>query len=411
MEDRIHFINQSLHYIAEFLDREAIEIPDDCYSEEYSDDDDFIDDSEDVNNEEYNKIVDEVRETIQLTFETPEKAAYREEIKRMEKNMEEIAEEGYQNLKAYRKKEKENNRRDGDDDTNFSDEEKAKEKPTSVKKRAISKETVSLDDDDDSGDDASTSVSKKKNKKTAEERKMELSNAAALDSDEEPAIYGSDEENPGQNSSDEEEEVDVTDPESKIGNCCLCKSELKGGPGKKTTDPWVQCPQKEVCKFTWMDYGMALEFHKIGKKIISPKFRHPFVNGKPRCKCGAIMAYRWVLAASEARAKFLVGNVFAICCVPVKEGGKCDKVIYVGKSPNKAFKQEMEEIYEAEEKEKEKKRKKAKVALKMHAREIDRDRRPGVGLYSTTLRNMKRSTYIHTFIEHIPTGAFQCSIT
>ena len=63
----------------------------------------------------------------------------------------------------------------------------------------------------------------------------------------------------------------------------------------------------------------------------------------------------------------------------------------MGKSPNKAFKQEMEEIYEAKEKEKEKKRKKANVALKMHAREIDRDRRPGVGLYSTTLRNMKRS--------------------
>ena len=102
------------------------------------------------------------------------------------------------------------------------------------------------------------------------------------------------------------------------------------------------------------------------------------------------MAYKWVLNASESRAKILVGQVFAVCCVPVKEGGRCDKVIFVGKSPNKAFQLEMEEIYEAEEKEKEKKQKEAKLALKMRAREIDRDRKAGVGLYNTTLRNVKK---------------------
>ena len=102
------------------------------------------------------------------------------------------------------------------------------------------------------------------------------------------------------------------------------------------------------------------------------------------------MAYKWVLNASDARAKFLVGNVFAVCCVPIKEGGRCDKVIYVGKSPSKGFQIEMEKIYDAEGKEKEKKQKEATLALKMRAREI-RDRKAGVGLYNTTLRNMKKS--------------------
>ena len=48
MERRLLFIRQLVDCMAEFLDREAIEIPDDCYSEEYSDDNDFIDDTEDV---------------------------------------------------------------------------------------------------------------------------------------------------------------------------------------------------------------------------------------------------------------------------------------------------------------------------------------------------------------------------
>ena len=261
--------------------------------------------------EEYNEIIGEVRDTIKLNFETPTKAKYREQIKeRMEKKMEEIAEEGYKNLKAYRKKKDEEEEQDN---TNFSDEEKAQEKPKS-KKRVISKEVVTSDDDSDGNDEPSTSAPKKK-KKAKEEEEMELQNAAALDS-EEPAIYG-DSNNDDENSSDKE--VDVTDPESGIGKCCLCKSKLRGGAGKNDA-PWVQCLQKEVCKFMWMDYGTALEFHKIGKKIISPKFRHPFTNGRPRCDCGAMMAYKWVLNASDARAKFLVGQVFAVCCVPVEEG-------------------------------------------------------------------------------------------
>lgn len=398
MERRLLFIRQLADCMAEFLDREAIEIPDDCYSEEYSDDNDFIDDTEDVKDEEeYNELVEEIKDTLEKRFDTPIKAAYRKEIKeRMEKKMEEIAEERYKNLKAYRKKKEEEENEEEQDDTHFSDEEKARKEPKS-KKRPISKEVVSSDDDDDddtgNNHQPSTSAPKKKKKKKKtneeEEEEMELTNAEALDSKEEPAIYG-DSDNDGEQDSSEEE-VDVTDPEKGFGKCCLCKSELRGGAGKKNDAPWVQCPQKEVCKFTWMDYGTALEFHKIGKKIISPKFRHPFVNGRPRCKCGAIMAYKWVLNASESRAKILVGQVFAVCCVPVKEGGRCDKVIFVGKSPNKAFQLEMEKIYEAEEKEKEKKQKEAKLALKMRAREIDRDRKAGVGLYNTTLRNVKKS--------------------
>ena len=232
--------------------------------------------------------------------------------------MEEIAEEGYKNLKAYRKKKEE----EEEDDTHFSDEEKAREKPKS-KKRIISEEVVSSDDDSDDGNagdnhEPSTSAPKKKKKKKTneEEEEMELTNAAALDSDEEPAIYG--------NSDNDGKEEDSSEEE--VGKCCLCNSELRGGAGKKSDAPWVQCPQKEVCKFTWMDYGTALEFHKIGKKIISPKFRHPFVNGRPRCECGAIMAYKWVSNASEKRAKILVGQVFAVCCVPV-----------ISSSPNRYF--------------------------------------------------------------------------
>ena len=267
MERRLLFIRQLVDCMAEFLDREVIEIPDDCYSEEYSDDDNFIDDTEDVEDEEYNELVQEIKDTLEKQFDTPIKAAYRKEIKeRVEKKMEEIAEEGYKNLKEYRKKKEEKQ-----DDTHFSDEEKAREKPKS-KKRPISKEVVSSDDDDDTDDnhEPSTSAPKKKKKKTNEEEEMELTNAAALNSDEEPAIYGNSDNDGEQDSS--EEEVDVTDPEKGFGKCCLCKSELRGGAGKKNDAPWVQCLQKEVCKFTWMDYGTALEFHKIVKRSYPPSF-------------------------------------------------------------------------------------------------------------------------------------------
>lgn len=109
MERRLFFIRQLADCMVEFLDREAIEILDDCYSEEYSDDNDFIDDIEDVKDEEeYNEFVEEIKDILEKRFDIFIKVVYRKEIKeRMEKKMEEIVEERYKNLKVYRKKKEE----------------------------------------------------------------------------------------------------------------------------------------------------------------------------------------------------------------------------------------------------------------------------------------------------------------
>lgn len=99
-----------------------------------------------------------------------------------------------------------------------------------------------------------------------------------------------------------------------------------------------------------MIFDRFIEFYRVVFKIIVALFRIFFFYGRSRCRCNRIMLYRWVEKVSDERAFYFVGNVFLECCVLKKDGGFCDKVLFVGKCDIREEREEMVKLY-IEEKE------------------------------------------------------------
>ena len=342
---------QLVDCMAKFLSLEAEEddIPEDCYSEEFSDDYDFIDDSEDIENkEQYNEFVNEIQscfediDSPEISPEVRKKNRKRRRRKeKMSKTMSELVESALEKWHAERQHGKK--KKPDADKTSLGDEENEassqkknkkgkepakKQAKKETKKRPISAEIVTSDKDSEDEDETAKEENEENEENEGNKSEIESIPDDAMDSSNEPEVYYV--------ADDDYEDEDVINPDATIrAKCGICNTTLVGGYGEKNDGPWVRCPDKHVCKVTWLAYTDLLQFHKVAKHILHPRYRTPFTNGRPRCDCNAIMAYHWVQKCSQANAKYLKGAIFLVCCLPVKEGGKCEKVIYAGKCSSK----------------------------------------------------------------------------
>lgn len=404
--------------MAQFLDFEAVEedeedleavslLEEDCYSEKFSDDDDFIDDSEQPSEEEYRQLIDIVHETVESAFEGIEpktqhkkykySSVKKEEEARMSSKIDKLAD------KALAKREKKKKEIVVPDSpvTDASDDEEgasmtvkptppAPKKPSKQKRPVVVEEPDPPSDVDDGGHDDSFEI---------ERREIEEASAAAADMDEEddgfdPSVFNFNAPIGGGTNDDmdsmffnNEPEIDLTNPDAKVEvKCGICERMLNQGWSEKTNSPYLYCPDKENCHFAWMSFDRAIQFHQVAPNIIASAYRAPFRHGRPRCECGQTMMYRWVEKASEERSIYLVGGVFLECCVPKKEGGPCSLVIYVGKCDTKAERTEMTKLYAEEKAEYLRKKEEADLQIKMKLREMQRDKKLRTGVFTATIR-------------------------
>ena len=397
-----HAAKQLIDVMVEFLDREATveALGENCYSDEFSDDYDFIASDEDIESEsQYNLLIEDINNHIDGITDPALPCSERHERRARVKALERKEKEEKKKKKKMAAKKKSMNtlvdeasakwhaeKNPSDDETSLGDEENerkpAQNKAKNEKKRKqpITPEIVESESDEDGGE--------------GEEIPEEV-----FDSVNEPEVqYGTDSEDNDdddakdaaqQSGSDADE--DILNLQAKLkGKCGICDKTLTGGYGEAQDQPWVRCPDKDNCKTTWMDYTDTLQFHKVVPQLLSPTFRAPSHHGRPRCDCNAIMAYHWIRKCSKEREAYLEGTIWLVCCVPVKEGGKCTKVVFAGKG-SKEEKAEMEKIYQEELAEKVKKNKESNQSLKMLQREINRDAKFGTGVYNTTLLKAQKS--------------------
>lgn len=395
--------------MAHFLDLEAevegeedlelcSNLVEDCYSEKFSSDDDFIDDSEEPSKEEiYGQLIEIVHDTVERTFGGIDsktrhtkynysRVKKEEEEERMSSKVDKLAEKAL----AKRKKEKEVLVTDSPISDHASDGEfDEKQQPPPPPKKIVKirkKPPVMIEPEEE--------------EEEANEPQSDVEEIAVHHEGEEPdfdpADFGFEDENavrPMDNDLDpmffdDEQEIDLTNPDAVAEvKCGICARVMNKGWSDKSNAPYLYCQDKENCHFAWMTFDRSIEFHRVAPKIIAAPFRTPFPHGRPRCRCNRTMLYRWVEKASDERAPYLVGNVFLECCVPKKDGGPCDKVLFVGKCDTREEREEMAKLYIEEKEEYLRKKEEAEMQIKLKIRELQRDKRLRTGVYTSTIRS------------------------
>ena len=133
---------------------------------------------------------------------------------------------------------------------------------------------------------------------------------------------------------DDKDDIDFSDPTAELNlKCGICNQKLVYGHSDKNDAPWIMCSDQD--KFKYMTYQQSLDFHQLAPDLVDKKFRYPFPKGRPRCKCGDIMAYHRVLKASDKNMKILNNAIFLLCHVKVADGGPCESVTFAGQADSK----------------------------------------------------------------------------